>query len=147
MYIVTSSDLIVALKTARFQMREVRAGNQSGGAHIFTVGRQRSMELNLLSRSLMGEEAERWGLINKCVDTEEEMDAVIQEWVDTLVQFPPLGLAATKRGTNLALDLAGFHTWRHSEVGRELMYTEDYREAKIAFAEKRSPEFKGGAGR
>ena len=49
-YLATACDLVVAVEDAYFQMREVAAGNHSGGAHLFSVGRARSMELNLLGR-------------------------------------------------------------------------------------------------
>lgn len=142
-YIATACDLIVATKSARFQMREIHAGNQSGGSHLLTIGKQRALEMTLLGRSVNADEAERWGLINKCVETEEEMDAQIQEWIDMLLVLPPLGLAATKRSANLALELAGFQLLRKAEIGRDLFHTEDYWEAKRAFGEKRKPNFQG----
>jgi enoyl-CoA hydratase/carnithine racemase len=142
-YIATACDLIVAVKSARFQMREIHAGNQSGGTHLLTIGKQRALEMTLLGRAIGAEEAERWGLINRCVDTEDQMDAQVQEWIDMLLQLPPLGLAATKQAANLALELAGFQLLRKADIGANLFHTEDYWEAKRAFAEKRRPNFQG----
>lgn len=142
-YIATACDLIVALDGARLAMREINAGVHSGGAHLLTIGRQRSLEMNLLGRYVYAEEAAQWGLINKCVRTVEELDRQVAEWSELLVNLPPLGLRATKKATNLALELAGYQQLRQAEIGRDLFYTEDYWEAKRAFVEKRKPNFKG----
>jgi enoyl-CoA hydratase/carnithine racemase len=142
-YLSTRCDLIVAKKNARFAMREINAGEQSGGAQMLTIGKQRAAEMNLLGKYVYADEAERWGLINKCVETDEELDAQVTDWVEQLLNIPPLGLQQTKAAAAFALDLAGFTLLRQAQFGSTLRYTEDRQEAKRAFVEKRKPVFKG----
>jgi len=142
-YLAVSCDLVVAAKGVRFGMREIHAGDHSGGAMLFSVGLARSKEMNILGRFVEAEEAESWGLINKCVPM-EELDAAVKEYTDQLIALPPLGLKYSKIGQNLALDLAGFAAHRQARVGNPYLFlTEDGREAKRAFIEKRKPVFKG----
>ena len=49
-------------------MREILIGMHSGGAHLFTVGRARAMEINMTGRFISAFEAEKWGLINTVVE-------------------------------------------------------------------------------
>jgi enoyl-CoA hydratase/carnithine racemase len=142
-YIVSRCDLVVARRHARFAMREIAAGEQSGGALLLMLGKQRALEMSLLGRYLTAEEAERWGLINRCVDSDEEMDAQIAAWTEQLLTLPPLGIRQTKLAAAHALDRAGLHLLQQADFGGTLRQTEDWLEAKRAFQERRKPDFKG----
>jgi enoyl-CoA hydratase/carnithine racemase len=143
-YLATACDLVVAVDTAYFQMGEIHAGNHSGGAFVFTIGRARSLEMALLGRRVPAHQAEAWGLINRVVPA-AELQAAVDDYVDALVKLPPLALRYTKNATNILLDTAGFST--HLEAGapmqRYLGLTPDGREAKAAFNERRKPRFTG----
>jgi len=142
MYMSTRCDLIVMKSTARMAMREIHSGEQSGGTHVLTVGKQRAMELNLLGRYVNGVEAERWGLVNAVYDTEEEMDRQIDDWVEQLVALPPLGIATTKLHSNFLLDAAGFELHWQAPFSSLLDTTEDRVESKRAWVEKRPPVYR-----
>ncbi|WP_326538323.1 enoyl-CoA hydratase/isomerase family protein [Pseudorhodoferax sp.] len=143
-YLATACDLIVAVDSAYFQMREIQAGNHAGGAFVFTVGRARSLEMTLLGRRVPASQAEAWGLINRSVPA-TDFEAAVDDYVQALRALPPLALRYTKSATNLLLDSAGFST--HLEAGgpmqRYLSLSPDGREAKHAFAERRAPQFTG----
>lgn len=143
-YLATACDLIVSVDTAFLQMREIQAGNHAGGAFLFTVGRARSLELSLLGRRIGAPQAEQWGLINRSVPA-AEFQAAVDDYVNALLELPPLAIRYTKSATNLLLDMAGFST--HSEASgpmqRYLSLSPDGREAKRAFQEKRKPRFTG----
>lgn len=143
-YLATACDLVVAVNTAFFQMREIVAGNHAGGSFMFTIGRARSLEMSLLGRRVTAEQAESWGLINRCV-TKEQFQAAVDDYVSALIELPPLALRYTKSATNLLLDMAGFSTLLEAggAMQRYLGVTRDAREAKAAFAEGRMPHFTG----
>lgn len=143
-YLATACDLVVAVDTAYFQMREIYAGNHAGGAYLFTVGRARSLEMSLLARRIPAPQAEAWGLINRSVPA-GEFDAAVEDYVSALVELPPLAVRYTKNATNLLLDMAGFSTQLEAGAAmqRYLGLTPDGREAKAAFNERRKPRFTG----
>lgn len=143
-YLATACDLVVAVDTAFLQMREIQAGNHAGGAFLFTVGRVRSLELSLLGRRIPAPQAESWGLINRSVPA-AEFEAAVDDYVNALLELPPLAIRYTKAATNVLLDTAGFSS--HLDAGapmqRYLSLSPDGREAKRAFTEKRKPQFTG----
>ena len=143
-YLATACDIIIAASHARFAMREILIGMHSGGAHLFTVGRARAMEINMTGRFISAFEAEKWGLINTVVE-EPELETAVDDMATLLASKPPLGLMYTKRATNLLLETAGFDSlYKYIDETYDLLEnTEDRYEAKLAFAEKRLPVFKG----
>src|SRR3954471_3047504 len=113
-YLATACDLIVAVDTAFFQMREIQSGNHSGGALLHTIGRARSLEMTLLGRRVPAPQAEAWVLINRSVPA-SEFKAAVDDFVDALAELAPLAIRYTKSAANLLLDMGGFST--HMEAG------------------------------
>lgn len=143
-YLALSCDLVVAVTGAEFALREIHAGEESGGALLLSVGRARAMEASLLGRPISSEEAMAWGLINRTVDS-EKLDAAVASYVAELSKLPPLAVEFTKASQNALLDSAGFasHLEQAMLRNRFLFRTEDAQEARRAFVEKRSPRFNG----
>jgi enoyl-CoA hydratase/carnithine racemase len=143
-YLATACDIIIAASHARFAMREILIGMHSGGAHLFTIGRARAMEINMTGRFISAAEAEKWGLINTVV-AESELEKAVDDMANILASKPPLGLMYTKRATNFLLETAGFDAlYKYIDETYDLLEkTEDRYEAKLAFTEKRLPIFKG----
>ena len=143
-YILTCCDIIVAVDDGWFAMREIQSGVQSGGSHMLAIGLQRAREMNLTGRRIPAQEAYEMGLINRVVP-KEELDAVVRDFADQIIALPPMGVRATKLSMRVAMEGAGYSVRNHGgrAAGWYLPLTEDNKEAKRAFAEKRPPVFKG----
>ncbi|HVE51090.1 MAG TPA: 2-(1,2-epoxy-1,2-dihydrophenyl)acetyl-CoA isomerase PaaG [Casimicrobiaceae bacterium] len=145
--IALACDIVIAKGSASFIQAFAKIGlvPDSGGTFFLPrlVGSARAMGLAMLAGKLTAEEAERWGLIWRCVDDasfQSEVDAL----VDQLARAPTKGLAAIKR----ALYASGDATLEDQlalerDLQRELGKSFDYREGVAAFIAKRPPQFKG----
>jgi 2-(1,2-epoxy-1,2-dihydrophenyl)acetyl-CoA isomerase len=145
--IALACDIVLAARSASFIQAFCKIGliPDSGGTYFLPrlVGSARAMGLAMLGDKLPAEEAERIGLIWKCVDDARLMDEA-RGLAKHLATQPTRGLAAIKR----ALQASAHHTLDEQldmerDVQRELGRTHDYREGVAAFIGKRKPEFKG----
>ncbi|MEN5083484.1 enoyl-CoA hydratase family protein [Bosea sp. TWI1241] len=107
------------------------------------VGQGRAAELLYTGRVLRGEEAERWGFLNRLVAPE----ALLAEAValaGELADGPTFGNAMTKRMLEMEWAMSVEAAIEAEAVAQALcMQTEDFRRAYRAFAEKRRPVFEG----
>jgi 2-(1,2-epoxy-1,2-dihydrophenyl)acetyl-CoA isomerase len=101
------------------------------------------MGLALLGDKLGAEDAERWGLVWKCVDDARLMDEA-RGLAAQLAAGPTKGLGEIKRalyaspGNSLDAQLDF-----ERDLQRELGRSADYREGVAAFMQKRPPRFTG----
>jgi 2-(1,2-epoxy-1,2-dihydrophenyl)acetyl-CoA isomerase len=145
--IALACDIVVATRSASFIQSFSKLGlvPDSGGTWTLPrlVGNARALGLALLGDRLSASDAERFGMIWRCVD-----DATFTDTVEALaVQLaaaPTRGLARTKE--------AIYASWGRSldeqldaerDLQRELGRTSDYAEGVAAFAAKRVPRFTG----
>jgi 2-(1,2-epoxy-1,2-dihydrophenyl)acetyl-CoA isomerase len=145
--IALACDIVIAARSASFIQAFARIGllPDAGGTYFLPrlVGGARALGLALLGDKLSAEDAERWGLIWKCVDDAELVpttDAMLQHFASA----PTRGLAATKQ----ALQLSAGNTLEQQldverDRQRELGRSDDYREGVAAFSSKRPPKFTG----
>jgi len=145
--IALACDIVVASRSASFIQSFGKLGlvPDSGGTWILPrlVGHARALGLALLGDKLSAGDAERLGMIWRCVDDAAFTDAV-EALAAQLAAAPTRGLARTKE--------AIYGSWGRSleeqldverDLQRELGRTSDYAEGVAAFTAKRAPRFTG----
>lgn len=140
-------DIVLAARSASFIQAFCRIGlvPDSGGTYFLPrlVGTARAMGLAMLGDKLGAEDAERIGLVWKCVDDAALMDEA-RALARQLAAAPTRGLAGIKRALYAsAANTLDAQLDLERDLQRELGRTRDYREGVSAFMEKRSPKFEG----
>ena len=140
-------DIVIAARSASFIQAFVKIGlvPDCGGSYFLPrlAGTQRAMALAMTGDRLSAEDAEKWGLIWKCVDDADLIPAA-ETLARQLASGPTRSLGLIKQaiydsaGNSLAaqLDL-------ERDLQREIGKGEDYKEGVAAFLEKRKPVFRG----
>lgn len=138
-------DLTIAADNARFGQTGPKVGSFDGGlgssylARI--VGQKKAREIWFLCRQYNAAQALEMGLVNAVVSL-AELEPTTVAWAREILQHSPLALRCLKSALNAdcdgqvgLLDLAGNAT---------LLYymSEEAKEGKTAFLEKRKPDFK-----
>lgn len=145
--IALACDLRLAEDSARLGFPETTLGAYPGGGGAVLlprlIGRARAMSWLLSGRRLDAAEAERIGVLARTVPA-GGLEAAIAEAVQAIDRMAPLAVAALKRSIDATLD-APFAQAIEIDQGfrRPLDDTDDYREALLAFREKRPPVFTG----
>ncbi|QVM84676.1 enoyl-CoA hydratase/isomerase family protein [Novosphingobium decolorationis] len=145
--IALMGDIIVAADGARIGDPHVGIGLVAGdgGALIWAarIGLTRAKEFLLTGELLPAAEAQRIGLINRCVPA-DELDAVVDDYCRKLTGGAPQALRWTKVLTNLELRRAGAALLDAGIAYEALsVRTVDHREGLAALRERRAPRFKG----
>lgn len=138
-------DLTIAADNARFGQTGPKVGSFDGGlgssylARI--VGQKKAREIWYLCRQYDAKQALEMGLVNTVVPV-DQLEAETLKWCREMMEHSPLALRCLKSALNAdcdgqmgLLDLAGNAT---------LLYymSEEAKEGKNAFVEKRKPNFK-----
>lgn len=107
------------------------------------VGQGRAAELLYTGRVLRGEEAERWGFLNRLV-APEALLAEAQALAGELADGPTFANAMTKRMLEMEWAMSVESAIEAEAVAQALcMQTEDFARAYHAFAAKQKPVFEG----
>ena len=139
-------DFVVAARSASFIQAFSKIGlvPDCGGSWLLPrlVGRARALGLAMSGDKLPAEEAERIGLIWKCVDDASFTDSVAA-LAGKLAAMPSRALAETRRVIDAAapMDFAAAIT-QEADTQRELARAHDFGEGVAAFFAKRPAHFK-----
>jgi enoyl-CoA hydratase/carnithine racemase len=132
-------------KVAFLFVRVGLAGCDMGACAILPriVGQGRAAELLYTGRALGGEEAERWGFLNRLCEPEAVL-SLATETAESLARGPSFAHALTKRMMHLEWDM-GIEQAIEAEAQAQAiaMQTRDFHRAYQAFVEKRKPVFEG----
>jgi 2-(1,2-epoxy-1,2-dihydrophenyl)acetyl-CoA isomerase len=138
-------DLVIAAQSASFIQAFGKIGliPDTGGTWLLPrlVGRARALGLAMLGDKLPAAEAERIGLIWRCV-TDEELQPQSLALAQKLAAMPIKALVSTRRSIDAAL-LLDLDEALESETStmRILGQEHDYSEGVAAFKDRRTPHF------
>jgi enoyl-CoA hydratase len=140
-------DIRIATTNAKFGVMEPKRGLFAGGGTTVRLPRQlafpAAMEFLLTAEAFPAERALELGLVNELVPESKLLERAY-EWARRINANAPLAVQATKESVLrcLALDLEEAYALE-TEISSAVFQTEDAVEGPKAFAEKRTPVWKG----
>ena len=144
-------DLIVAVREAELFLPEVNLGFVPDAGGVLRLPRRLpraiAMEMLLTGRRMTAEEAARFGLVNRVVDTGGALDAA-RELAGRIVEAAPLAVRAVKAVVAATECLPAEEAYARLRDGSveaygRMLRSEDADEGPRAFAEGRPPVWKG----
>ncbi len=147
MTLMLATDIRVASENATFGLAEVKRGIIAANGGTQRVMQQVpyciGMEMLLTGDSIDAETAARWGLINRVVPLENLRGEALM-YAHKINANAPLAVQAAKELAVRSHEMTLTEGLRMEQmVNRILHNSEDTKEGKSAFAEKRKPDFKG----
>ena len=145
--LVLACDLVVMADHARLIEVFVKRGimPDAGGCYLLPriVGPQRAKELMFLGDDLSAADCERWGIANRVVPG-DQLAATADELATRLAAGPSKAIAMTKHLVNRSFESSRQSAFEEEAFAQELVTaTADKAEGIAAFADRRTPTFKG----
>jgi 2-(1,2-epoxy-1,2-dihydrophenyl)acetyl-CoA isomerase len=146
-HLALACDLVVVADTAKFIEVFVRRGitPDGGGAYMLPrlIGLAKAKELVFFGDDLSAAEAERIGLVNRCVPA-DELAATVTAWAERLAIAPTKAVSLSKWLLNRSPDSDRRAAFEDEAWAQELASrTDDFQEGVQAFIERRDVQFKG----
>src|SRR5579884_1078704 len=137
-------DITIAAEHARFGQIGPRVGSFDAGfgsAYLARViGEKRAREIWFCCRQYDAQTAERWGLANKVVPS-DELRAEVRSWADDMLALSPTALRFLKQSFNADTEhIVGIGQLAFTGLGL-FLDTDEAQEGVNAFQEKRKPDF------
>jgi 2-(1,2-epoxy-1,2-dihydrophenyl)acetyl-CoA isomerase len=148
MSLAAACDIRVGSGQARFRSVFIERNlSPDSGLSFFLpriVGYSRAADLIMTSRDVDAEEAYRIGLLDRLVPHEELLNTAFAV-AEQMAQWPPLALRASKRVLqhNVEADLEAALRYEYQSLSYGRKAHNDAREARLAFTEKRKPNYTG----
>ena len=122
-------------------------GSPDGGLTITlpqTMGYENAMRFMMENRTVQGDEAVRLGMAGEVIDDAQFADR-LAAYCEELCAWSPITLRLLKRGMAKSLETSDLEQQLRYELSniRIAFGSEDAKEARKAFFEKRKPVFKG----
>jgi enoyl-CoA hydratase/carnithine racemase len=143
--IAQACDLCVASTTAKFAITEVKVGRSSPWAAplIHMIPQRIMMEIILTGKPISAQRAYEIGLVNRIAEPEALMDTALDLARDIL-DGAPLSVKAGRDTVMLATEMGRAAALQAARAASEYTYmSDDAQEGPRAFAEKRTPQWKG----
>ncbi len=142
-----SADLRVASEDSQFAIPAGRLGIaytwNSVAKLVETVGPSTAKHILFTARRFAAADALRMGLVNQVVPS-AELEATVRDLATTIAGNAPLSLIAAKRAVNeLVKDPADRDETGAKAAAARAMASDDFKEGRAAFMEKRTPVWKG----
>ena len=148
--IALACDLIIASEHARFALPEPLVGAVAlgGGLHRLArqIGLKQAMGMILTGRQVDADEGARLGFVNEVVAA-GDLAAAVERWCAQILKCAPLSIRASKETVMRGLDEPSLENaigHQESHPAYAVWKTaDDTREGPRAFAERRSPVWRG----
>ncbi|CAG4885408.1 3-hydroxypropionyl-coenzyme A dehydratase [Georgfuchsia toluolica] len=145
--IALACDLRISSSNAKFGLTEVKVASLAGlnGTQLLprSIPQAVAMKMLLTGEMISAEEALRYGLVSDVVAPEELMN-LATKYAEKIASAAPLSVQAAKQAAILGQDMPREHGILFSHLlWGVLRDTEDRKEGFKAFAEKRSPVYRG----
>jgi len=145
--IALACDIRIAADNARFLEAFARIGlvPDGGGGYLLPrlIGLGRALDMALLADEVSGPEAERIGLVTKCVPT-DEFDNTVAAFAHRLANGPTRAYGLIKELLYTSMNLSYEESLKlEGQLQDQAIATADHREGVAAFLEKRQAKYTG----
>jgi 2-(1,2-epoxy-1,2-dihydrophenyl)acetyl-CoA isomerase len=143
-----ATDVRLVAKSARLMAGYTRIGGSPDAGLTITLpqimGYERAIRFMMENRTVTGENAIEWGMAGEVVD-DDKFAARLREYCQSLCDWSPITLRLLKRGMVKSIEGAEMEQQLRYELSniRIAFSSEDAKEARKAFFEKRKPVFQG----